>query len=115
VLEKLEELIRLGEEKGVARLVGRTFEVDLETGNRNVKAEAMIKEVKSWIEENEKEPRKSKLHIEIEAEISARNTAEKTPVTWKMTYTAVAKTTPLRATPPYTPTPPAAETNTPRK
>ena len=70
----------------MARLVGRTFEVELEAGNRNVKAEAVIKEVKSWIEENEKEPGKSKLHIEIETEISARNTAEKTPVTWRMTY-----------------------------
>jgi hypothetical protein len=86
VLEKLEELIRKGEEKGVAGLVGRTFEVELEAGNRNVKAEAVIRGVKSWIEENEKEPRKSKLHIEIEAEISARDTAEKTPVTWRMTY-----------------------------
>jgi hypothetical protein len=86
VLEKLEELIRKGEEKGMARLVGRTFEVELEVGNRNVKADAVIKEVKSWIEENEKEPRKSKLHIEIEAEISARDTAEKTPATWRMTY-----------------------------
>jgi hypothetical protein len=46
----------------------------------------VIKEVKSWIEENEKELGKSKLHIEIEAEISARNTVEKTPVTWRMTY-----------------------------
>jgi hypothetical protein len=46
----------------------------------------VIRGVKSWIEENEKEPRKSKLHIEIEAEISARDTAEKTPVTWRMTY-----------------------------
>jgi hypothetical protein len=62
VLEKLEELIRKGEEKGVAGLVGRTFEVELEAGNRNVKAEAVIRGVKSWIEENEKEPRKSKLH-----------------------------------------------------
>ncbi|MFZ8840355.1 MAG: hypothetical protein ACO2PM_15875 [Pyrobaculum sp.] len=86
VLEKLEELIRKGEEKGMTRLVGRTFEVELEAGNRNVKAEAVIRGVKSWIEENEKEPRKSKLHIEIEAEISARDTAEKTPVAWRMTY-----------------------------
>ncbi|MEM4652434.1 MAG: hypothetical protein QW086_11540 [Pyrobaculum sp.] len=58
VLEKLEELIRKGEEKGMARLVGCTFEVELEVGNRNVKAEAVIKEVKSWIEENEKRARK---------------------------------------------------------
>jgi len=86
VLEKLDELIRMGEERGAARLVGHTFEVELETGDSNVKAEAVIKEVKSWIEENEREPRKSKLHIEIEAEISDRNTAEKTPVTWMMTY-----------------------------
>jgi hypothetical protein len=70
----------------MARLVGRTFEVELEAGNMNVKAEAAIRGVKSWIEENEKEPRKSKLHIEIEAEISARDTAEKSPVTWRMTY-----------------------------
>ena len=56
--------------------------MELEAGNRNVKAEAVIRGVKSWIEENEKEPRKSKLHIEIEAEMSAR--AEKTPVTWRM-------------------------------
>jgi len=70
----------------MARLVGHTFEVELEAGNMNVEAEAVIRGVKSWIEENEKEPRKSKLHIEIETEICARDTAEKTPVTWRMTY-----------------------------
>ncbi len=46
----------------MARLMGRTFEVELEVGNRNVKAEAVIRGVKSWIEENEIEPGKSKLH-----------------------------------------------------
>jgi hypothetical protein len=58
VLEKLEELIRKGEEKGVAGLVGRTFEMELEAGNRNIKAEAVIRGVKSWIEENEKRAKK---------------------------------------------------------